>query len=64
MAGNSLVMDNGEQITYQLRSVDALLTLFWRCVDALLTIIVRWSDIDINDFAYKRSQYVDYGSMQ
>jgi len=32
-----------------------------RSVDALLTLIVRWNDVDINDFAYKANQYFNYG---
>jgi len=32
-------------------------------VDALLTLILRWSDIEIDDFAYTGGQYFDYGQI-
>jgi hypothetical protein len=32
-----------------------------RSLDALLTLIVRWNDVNINDFAYKDDHYFDYG---
>jgi len=34
-----------------------------RSVDALSTLIVRWSDIEIGNFAYKWGQYFDYGQI-
>jgi len=57
----SYKMQHPRLLTLCWPSVDALLKLCWWSVDALLTLIVRWSDVDIDDFAYNGGQYFDYG---
>ena len=42
------------------RSVDAQLMLCWRSDDTVLMLIFRWSDIEIDDIAYKGGQYPHY----